>query len=240
MSIDFCLPIYNEEKILDKNIRTLLEYLNARNFDFAWKIILINNGSTDNTAAICAKLKSDRVLVESLDKSGKGLALRTYFTKTEADAIVYMDIDLAVSLDSLPDLIEAISQGYDLAVGSRLLAESQTTRSFKREVSSRIFNLLSRLILRHNFSDSQCGFKALKKSLFSAVCPHLRDDRWFFDTELIVSAHRLGYKIKEIPVAWEENRYDKRASKVNVALDSFIFLACLAKLSLRLRGLRPE
>lgn len=237
MFIEFCLPVYNEEKILKNNVLKLLNYCNNQNFGFDWQIIIINNGSTDNSEKICQELsdKYEKIKLENIKQSGKGRALKTYWQKSKADIIVYMDVDLAVALDNILDLISPIiKENYDLVIGSRLLPDSKIKRSFIRELSSRSYNWLSRIILNHAFSDLLCGFKAIKTDVLKKITPYIKNNKWFFDTELIVFADYFGYRIKEIPVDWHENRYDERKSKVNVLRDGLKFLVNLIVLRVRI------
>lgn len=238
MLIEFCLPIYNEEKILKANALYLLDFCQKQSFDFDWKIILVINGSSDNSAAISRELAENnngRINYFIVEEQGRGQALKKYWTLSQADIAAYMDIDLAASLNNIPGLINSIKSGTtDVAIGSRLMAESSITRSFIRELSSQTYNFLSRIILGHKFSDLQCGFKAVRIETFKKISPFIKNDKWFFDTEMIAYAHRLGYKVAEIPVNWSENRYDKRKSKVNLLKDSLIFLVNLIKLRVAL------
>lgn len=242
MLIEFCLPVYNEEKILKANTLYLLDFCRKQLFDFDWKIILAINGSTDNSASIgeeLAKISNRKIKCFIIKKSGKGRAIKKYFSLSRADIAVYMDIDLAVSLNNIPELLNSVKSGAaDIAIGSRLMADSSITRSFIRELSSQTYNFLSRIILGHKFSDLQCGFKAMRLETFKKISPFIKDGKWFFDTELIAYAHRLGYKVAEIPVNWSENRYDQRKSKVNLAKNSLIFLVNLIKLKIALRKIK--
>jgi glycosyltransferase involved in cell wall biosynthesis len=233
MLIEFCLPIYNEEKIMEKNILELLNYLQKQDFPFFWKIILIINGSSDSSSEIADKLTTlypQSINFINIPEPGRGQALKKYWLRSSADILCYMDIDLAVSLDNIKDLIQPLSgDNYDMAIGSRLMVGSQIKRSFIRELSSQSYNLLSRLILRHHFSDMQCGFKAIKKEVFKFIAPYVKDDKWFFDTEMIILTKIIKGKIKEVPVNWQENRYDMRQSKVNLIRDSLKFIKNLIK-----------
>jgi glycosyltransferase involved in cell wall biosynthesis len=240
MVIDFCVPIHNEEQILENNTLKLLNYLKSQNFNFAWCIILIINGSTDDSIIIGEKLAKNNpaIKIKEIKKPSKSLSLKEYFLESSADIIIYMDADLAVSLEDIPSLIfPIIDNDYDLVIGSRLLKESKTERSLFRELSSQIYNVLSRLILKHNLSDLQCGFKAMKKEVFMKISNHINDPKWFFDTELIAFSQFFHYKIKEIPVNWSENRYEKRNSKVKVFRDSLTFIKNLFKLRGKLKRL---
>lgn len=244
MLIDICLPIYNEEKILTANVLKLLTYLQTAGFfkslapSHAWQITLIINGSYDRSSLIANDLQQKypgKIKIKEFKESGKGRALKEYFLISTAEILVYMDSDLAVALDNLPALLEPILKNEaDLVIGSRLLKASKTDRSSIRNLTSQIYNFLARMILRHNFSDSQCGFKAFRKEVFVSVIPQLQDKHWFFDTELLVFSKILKWRIKEIPVDWKEERYQARKSKINFFRDGFRFFYFLLKLKGRL------
>jgi len=243
MLIEFCLPAHNEEKIIKNNILKLLNYCDKKKFDFDWRIVVINNGSTDNSEKICREQKflfhtKKKFKIENIKIAGKGNAIKKYCLKSDADIIVYMDIDLAVSLNNIPRLIDCIlKNNFDLAIGSRLLANSKTERKFSRSITSKAYNILSKIILRHNISDLQCGFKAIKTNKLKSLIPYLKNNKWFFDTELIMFAKKFNYKIKEIPVEWKESRYDTRKSKINIIRDSSSFFINLIKLKFKLSKL---
>jgi len=236
MKIDFCLPAHNETLIIENNVNKLLSYCLEQNFSFNWQIVIIVNGSNnefENLATEIAK-KNEKIKTVVYQEKGKGLAVKKYALESEADIYVYMDMDLAVALEDISQLINPIiNDGYDLVFGSRMLAKSTIERSFLRELSSQTYAMLSRVILKHRFSDLQCGFKAIKTSLFKKIIPLIKDDYWFFDTELICLAKENDLKIKEIPVNWSENRYEFRKSKINLFKDTFIFLSKLMEFRFR-------
>jgi hypothetical protein len=110
-----------------------------------------------------------------------------------------------------------------MVIGSRLLPDSKTSRSKIRDFTSRHYNKLSDSLFGHGLSDLQCGFKAFKKDIFIALDPLLKDDKWFFDTEFVILAKYFDYKVKEIPVDWQENRFLERKSKIkNIEAYRFI------------------
>ena len=243
MLIDFILPCYNEEQILEKNSLKLLKFLNNQNYNFNWRISLVLNGITDNSIIIAKDLKkqSSKIDFFIIKEKAKGRALKTYLNHSSADFLIYMDVDLAVSLENINALLKnLLINNYDLVIGSRLLPESKTNRSFFRELSSRIYILLSQIILRHKFSDLQCGFKGMTKNLFLNISKYIEDENWFFDTELLIFSNFLNYKIKEIPIDWAENRYEKRVSKINILSDSLIFIKNLLKLKNRLKTVKKQ
>lgn len=228
MLIEFCFPVFNEEKILKDNILLFLKYCQTAGFNFDWKIIIINNGSTDNSYRIGIQLEKEfpeLIKLKEIKQAGRGRAIKKYWLESQADILTFMDVDLAVSLDNINALIKPVMEKRaDLVIGSRLLPESKIKRSFIREVSSRVCNFCSRAILNHGFYDMQCGFKAMDKHAFLKVAPNIKNKKWFFDTELIIFAKYFHFKILEIPVDWSENRYTKRDSKVNLLKDSIRYL----------------
>ena len=234
MLIEFCLPIYNEEKILEKNTLKLLNFCKEKNFNFDWYINLVINGSSDSSIDIAKKLseKYKEIKCEEIKKGGKGRAVKKAWRESYSDIFIYMDMDLAVSLNNLPELInEIINNKNDLVWGSRLLKNSVTERNFCRTFISKTYNLLSKILLNHNFSDLQCGFKAINnKTLKSKILPLIENNNWFFDTEIILWSKKYNFKLKEIPVTWKENPFEeKRKSKINPIKDGLIFLKHLFK-----------
>jgi len=234
MLVDFCLPVRNEALILENSINKLRDCLLAKNYSFDWRIVIILNNCNDDSEKILNRLAyiyQKELKFLAINPEGKSGALKYYFSKSEADIIVFMDIDLAVSLDDLDLLIlPVVKNEFDLVFGSRFLKDSKVERSFFRSFSSLVYNYLSRKFLKHKFRDLQCGFKAFKSEVFLKIKPNLRDDKWFFDTEFITYANYYKFRIKEIPVNWDENRYEKRTSKVNVYKNTWTFIKNLIRL----------
>ncbi len=141
-----------------------------------------------------------------LARKGRGYALRTAWSASEADVVAYMDVDLSTSLSGLLPLVGSVLSGHsDLAVGTRLARGSRVVRGPKRELISRGYSHMVRLALRSHVSDFQCGFKAIRRERALQILPLVDDDEWFFDTELIVTAERLGLRISETPVEWTDD-----------------------------------
>ena len=206
-TVDVVIPVLNEAHVLRRSVETVLNFLGA-NVRYRWQIVIVDNGSTDGTQRVAQELAADcrEVKFIHLLQRGRGRALRHAWLQSTADIVCYMDVDLSTRLDHLPALLEAIAhEGYDVATGSRLMRASRTTRSFKREVISRIYNLLVKTVLLTKFSDAQCGFKAVSRRAVEAIVPKVEDQTWFFDTELLVLAEKQGFRIKDIPVVWEED-----------------------------------
>lgn len=205
--VDVVIPVYNEEKDLPTSIETLHKFM-TDNVSYDWRIVIADNASVDRTLEIAKALSEryPRVKYIHLDQKGRGRALRKSWLESDADIVSYMDVDLSTNLDAFPPLIAALSTGvYDVAIGSRLLPASRVTRQPKREIISRIYNLLIKLMFRNRFSDAQCGFKALTRRAVQTLVPLVKDQAWFFDSELLLLAERKGFRIFEVPVEWVED-----------------------------------
>lgn len=212
--VDVVIPVYNEEEALPGSIATLYAFL-TEHCPYDWRIVIADNASTDSTWAQAQALAAryPRVVPFHLDQKGRGRALRQAWTASDADVVSYMDVDLSTGLDAFMPMIDAIlKDGYEIAVGSRLLPQSRVTRGLKRELISRCYNLLIKLMFWHHFSDAQCGFKAVSRRVVRELLPLIQDQAWFFDSELLLLAERKGYPIKDIPVTW----VDDPGSTVNI------------------------
>lgn len=247
MLIDICLPVKNEAKILERNLAQIFLFLQTKSFlnqqnKITWQVSVIINDSNDNSWQICNQqtLKYNSLLnCQLLKKPGKGRAIKAIWRKNVADVLVFMDADLAVSLESLDNLIMPIlEKKADLVIGSRFLKTSTVKRSWQRNLISVSYLQLSRIFLQHKQSDMQCGFKAISKKFFNKIEDFLLDDYWFFDTELIMLADKFKGRIVEIPVNWQEPRKDKQKSKIKVFKDSYKFFIKLIKFKKYLRKLK--
>lgn len=177
-------------------------------FPFAYRITIADNASTDSTLEIAHKLESvfECVRVVHLDLKGRGRALHTVWSASDAAVVAYMDVDLSTDLNALLPLVAPLLSGHsDLAIGTRLAPGSRVVRGPKREFISRSYNLILRRTLHARFSDAQCGFKAIRADVAAALLPLVEDTGWFFDTELLVLAERSHLRISEVPVDWTDD-----------------------------------
>jgi glycosyltransferase involved in cell wall biosynthesis len=240
ISVDVVIPVLNEAHVLERTVTTLRRFL-GNHCHHAWRLVVVDNGSTDGTDRVARDLSARFADVRflQLPQRGRGRALRFAWTQSDADVLTYMDVDLSTELTAFPALVAAIAdEGYDVATGSRLLRESRTRRSLKREVISRLYNALVRLVLSTRFSDAQCGFKAVSREVVDALVPRIEDQSWFFDTELLVLAEKQGYRIKDIPVTWIEDD-DSRVKIARTAWDDIKGVLRLRRL-LRSDSLAPS
>ena len=205
--VDVLLPVYNEEHVLEKSVTTLRKFLQDNVTDFDWIITIGDNASTDRTLEIGKELEKrfEDVRIFHLPQKGRGRMVKYAWQKSEAEILSYMDIDLSTDLNAFPPMVRAIIDGYDVAIGSRQYKGSKVKRSFKRELISRGYIRILKLLLGFPFTDAQCGFKAASKKLVNDLFGMIEDDEWFFDTELLFLAYKNGYKVKELPVRWIED-----------------------------------
>jgi glycosyltransferase involved in cell wall biosynthesis len=218
--VEVVVPVYNEEKILEASVRRLRQYLDTC-FPLPATIVIADNASTDGTWPIARRLGSELAGVHAvhLAHKGRGLALRTTWTASPAAVVAYMDADLSTDLDALLPLVAPLISGHsDVAIGSRLAPGARVTRSARREVISRCYNLILRAALGTRVSDAQCGFKALRGDVARRLLPLVEDNSWFFDSELLVVAEHAGLRIHEVAVDWVEDP-DSRVDIVATAWD---------------------
>ena len=221
--VEVAIPVFNEEAILEASTRRLRTYLDE-SFPFETTIRIVDNASTDCTAEVADHLANTLpgVSVLHLGEKGKGCAIRAAWSTSSAQIVCYMDVDLSTDLGALLPLVAPLLSGHsDVAIGSRFAAGAHVLRGARREVVSRVYNVLVRGALRPQFTDATCGFKAARRETATALLPLVRDDQWFFDTEFLVLAERSGFRIHEVPVDWVDDS------------DSRVHLSSVAKADLR-------
>ncbi len=205
--IKIVLPVYNEEKELKENVLKLRNFLVGLP-QFEFEIQIVDNASTDQTEEIGRGLAGQYPEVSFLriEEKGRGRAVKKAWSEANADAFVYMDIDLSTDLKHLPAILASFDKGFDMAIGSRLLSSSKVVgRTVKREIMSRTYNLLIKTFFGVRFSDAQCGFKAVSRKVVEELLPKILDNEWFFDSELLIVGEKMGFKIYEEPVVWTDN-----------------------------------
>ncbi len=205
-SIDLVIPVYNEQEDLPACIEKLTAFFEIQDIH-NMTIIIADNASIDNTSVIGKELakKYFNVQYVYLPQKGRGGALRKVWLTGQGNFKMYCDVDLSADIDSIPQFIQALEDGADIVIGSRYLPDSKVIRGLKRSILSIGYNYLLRFLFPIKFKDSQCGMKAIKKEVFEKLEPSIKDNHWFFDTELLIRASYLGYIIKEIPVKWIED-----------------------------------
>ncbi len=218
--VEIVVPVFNEAHVLQESVWRLHRYL-TEHLTVTWRVTIVDNASTDATFAVARGLEETLpdVAALHLDRKGRGHALKTAWGASPARVVAYLDVDLSTDLDGLSPLIAPLLSGHsDVAIGTRLSRGSRVIRGTKREFISRSYNGILRTVLSASFTDAQCGFKAITKQAADRLLPLVRDDTWFFDTELLVLAERSGLRIHEVPVDWQDDP-DSRVDIAQTAKD---------------------
>jgi glycosyltransferase involved in cell wall biosynthesis len=199
------LPAYNESGRIAATLEKIFAHAKQRGWQA--EVVVVNDGSTDNTAQIVREYATQHPmlrLIENPGNRGKGYSVRNGMLHAHGDILLFSDADLSSPIAEADKLFAAIHQGSDVAIGSRWLkTDLQIKRQpFYRQILGRIFNLALRLILGLNFKDTQCGFKAFTHDAAQKLFPAQRIERWGFDPELLYLAKKYRLTVTEVPVAW--------------------------------------
>ena len=201
------IPVFNDRSALECALPRSVEALSAIAQDF--EILVAEDGSKDGSAEFVKEygIREPRVrLLHSDVRLGRGKALNRAIRAALGEIVCYYDVDLATDMQHLAGLIDAVCQGADISTGSRLLPESDIQRTGGREIASRTYNFLVRVILGSRVFDHQCGFKAFRRGRILDILPTVRSNHWFWDTEVLVRAQHRGYRIRELPVRWRAGK----------------------------------
>lgn len=205
MKLSVVVPAYNEAQRLPPSLDTIVAYLQANHPDF--EVVVVDDGSTDETPALVrARCDAEpRVrLISYRPNQGKGHAVRKGLEAATGDAILFSDADLSTPIDEVDKMLPLIERGRDVVIGSRALAQSEIRerQPLYRELAGKFFNLIVRLLILPGLHDTQCGFKLFRREAIVPVLPHLRNDGFAFDVEILALAKALGKSIEEVPVIW--------------------------------------
>jgi glycosyltransferase involved in cell wall biosynthesis len=199
------IPAYNEGARLDATLARVLAYVGANGWDA--EVLVVNDGSRDNTAAIVQQHAATNPrlrLLENPGNRGKGYSVRNGMLHANGQVLLFSDADLSSPIEEAPKLFAALTNGADVAIGSRWLrSELQTQKQpLHRQLFGRIFNLMLRVALGLKLKDTQCGFKAFTRKAAQTVFPLQQIERWGFDPELLYLANKFHLKVVEVPVVW--------------------------------------
>lgn len=205
MDFSFVIPAYNESSRIRPTLERILGAIQQHKWDA--EILVVNDGSRDDTAAIVGDYASRHPevrLIQNPGNHGKGYSVRNGMLHAEGKICLFTDADLSSPISEAQKLFDAIARGADIAIGSRWLrAELQTERQpLYRQLFGRVFNLLLRIVLGLHFKDTQCGFKAFRSDAAKRIFPLQKIERWGFDPEILFLARRLGLQTEEVPVIW--------------------------------------
>ena len=207
MKIDYSIviPAYNEKARIGATLAEVVQCVEENNWNA--EIIVVDDGSTDATAAIVNTMAAQCPIVRLLPNGtnrGKGYSVRRGMLHANGDIVMFTDADLSSPMQEAHRLFNAIREGADVAIGSRWLERNRQTihQPLYRQFFGRCFNLVTRMIMRLPFADTQCGFKAFTRQAAQTVFQLQRIERWGFDPEILFIALKRGYRVREVPVTW--------------------------------------
>lgn len=234
--LSIIIPAYNEAARLPTTLLLLVAYLEREHLSY--EIIVVNDGSSDDTAELVngfTKLKPEVRLINLPANQGKGAAVRTGVLRAGGERILFYDADGATPIGELPRLMNAMEMGADVAIGSRALASADTKVKtyLYRMVMGRIFSAIVKILILPGIADTQCGFKMFSYPVARYLFSRQTANGWSFDVELLFLARRAGCRIAEIPVNWT----NIPGSKVHLVKDSFKMLTDIIRFRINyLRG----
>jgi len=238
-SISIVIPAYNEGRRLGASLETVLRYLGRGPFE-AREVVVVDDGSTDDTVAVVEGLRAAHPEVRLLrnpGNRGKGYSVRHGMLEAAGDWVLFSDADLSAPIEELDKLLAAVAGSQAaVAIGSRALDRSLIAvhQSWFRENAGRIFNLLVRLIAGLPFQDTQCGFKLFQRQAAREIFRRQRIERFGFDVEALYIARKLGFNSVEVPVRWSHSE----GTKVRMLRDSLNMFLDLVRIRWNdLRGL---
>jgi len=213
------VPLFNEASCLHTNITKILTFLKSSGLSY--EVVLVNDGSTDETEAICGRIVRHAPVVRLIGHSknrGKGFAVRAGMLQACGKYRIFFDADLAVPIHYIGPLLEHLRSGASVVIGSRHLPKSslKVREGVVRQSFGEVFRRLAKLCLGLKVSDITCGFKGFTSSAAFNIFSRSLIDRWGYDAEVIFLAQKFNYPIQEIPVEW----YHSFDSKVHVGIDS--------------------
>ncbi|MBX3095771.1 MAG: glycosyltransferase family 2 protein [Fimbriimonadaceae bacterium] len=223
------VPAYDEQDRIGPSLARMTEYLRGQ--EFTWRLIVVSDGSTDDTEALVEQVAAEVPEVQLIaykPNRGKGYAVRKGMLSAEADWLLFCDADLATPMEELEKLWPAVEDGTPIAIGSRPLRESQLEirQPWYREFMGRAFNMAVQTLGIRGIADTQCGFKLFRHDACQEVFRRVKVDGFGFDFEALMIAHDLGLKIAEVPIRWQH----KDGSKVSLVRDGIRMLRDLVRL----------
>lgn len=218
--LSLIIPVYNEQKIIKDTLQKVLNFLQPKKYK--WEILVVDDGSRDNTLRIATKFSKKGVSTIRLKKnSGKGAALREGVKKASGKYIIYTDCDLSVPIKNIDKFLKKLDEGWDFVIGSRRVsgANIKVHQPLIRESMGRVFTFLTKKVLQTNLADFTCGLKGFDGKKGQELFEKGMVDRWAYDSEILFLANKKKYRIFQMPVEWA-NRADSRVNLKKVVLES--------------------
>lgn len=210
--LSIVIPAYNEEKRLLPTLGKICAYLS--NQGFPYEVIVVDDGSTDNTLQMVrnfACLDKHVVVLANKQNRGKGYSVKKGMLSAKGEYIFFTDADLSTPIEEIEKCLPYLNNGYDVVIGSRSIPGSDITihQPWYREKMGKIFNFMVNMVLIKGIIDTQCGFKGFKNEVVKTVFNRCSIDGFSFDVEALYLSRKFNFKIKEIPIRWENSALSK-------------------------------
>ena len=227
--LSIVIPAYNESARIESALERVLSCVSEQSWDA--EVLVVDDGSKDDTAAIVQRWMSEHPrlhLVQNLGNRGKGYSVRNGLLQAAGEIVLFTDADLSAPMEEAQRLLDAIASGADVAIGSRWMDRTRQTihQPLYRQFFGRCFNWVTRAIMGLPFKDTQCGFKAFRRSAAQVIFRLQTIERWGFDPEILFIALKLHYVIREVPVTWG---HDER-SRMSYLRDGMKMLEDMARI----------
>lgn len=227
--LSIVVPAYNESARIENALKRILSCVQEQGWNA--EVLVVDDGSTDNTAAIVQRWMekhSNLHLIQNPGNRGKGYSVRNGLLQAAGEIVMFTDADLSAPMEEAERLFSAIRNGADVAIGSRWLDRARQTihQPLYRQFFGRCFNWITRTVMGLPFKDTQCGFKAFKRTAAQVIFRLQTIERWGFDPEILFIARKLGYEIREVPVTWG---HDER-SRISYLKDGLKMLEDMARI----------
>lgn len=225
--LSIVIPAYNEEENISSTLQDIAQYLKTKNY--LYEVIVADDGSNDKTAELAAfegKVFPRFNLIRHSPNRGKGYTVKEGVLAASGELILFMDADNSTRINQIDKLISAILEGNDIAMGSRRIEGSiiEEYQPKHRRFLGNTYIKLSNVILSTNVNDYNCGFKLYKKNAAKILFDKLTRNDWSFDSELIYLASKFKFKIKEVPITWQDKQKTSKVKPLKDGLKSFLSL----------------
>ncbi|HEY4509779.1 MAG TPA: dolichyl-phosphate beta-glucosyltransferase [Candidatus Paceibacterota bacterium] len=212
IKLSVIIPVYNEENRLPKTLKAVDEYLRTQSYKY--EILVVNAGSTDRTKELVETAMREMQNLSILNRKnrGKGYAVREGMLAARGQYRMFMDADNSTSIDQVSKMWPEFEKGADVVIGSRDIKDAQiaVSQPLWRQTLGNVFNLIVQTLSGlWGMWDTQCGFKGFSAAAAQEIFARCTIDQWAFDVEVLVIAKKSGYKIKEIPVTWINDKESK-------------------------------
>jgi glycosyltransferase involved in cell wall biosynthesis len=203
--LSIVIPAYNESTRIERTLQRVMECVDRQGWDA--EVLVVDDGSVDGTVEIVRRWmeRNPRLyLVQNDGNRGKGYSVRNGLLQAAGEVVMFTDADLSAPMEEAERLMAAIVAGADVAIGSRWMDRTRQTQHqpMYRRFFGRCFNWVTRTVMGLPFKDTQCGFKAFKRTAAQVIFRLQRIERWGFDPEILFIARKLGYDIREVAVTW--------------------------------------